>query len=35
MKRAGGGVRGTAEQPCEKEILTIRHYGEPTEFQMP
>lgn len=34
MKRAGG-VRGTAEQPCEKEILTIRHYGEPTEFQMP
>lgn len=23
------------EQPCEKEILTIRHYGEPTEFQMP
>lgn len=23
------------EQPCEKEILTIRNYGEPTEFQMP
>lgn len=23
------------EQPCKKEIMTIEHYGEPTEFQMP